>query len=137
MKKKTVLAMLLTVSFCLALGACSGTALPEGFVEEDVLASAENVITLISSKNYEAAAATFSEEMAKALDAKGLEDALGEQFGKLGEFKEYKSEAVIGKSDKTIGDYAVAVIVCSYENSTATYTISVDTDANICGLYMK
>jgi hypothetical protein len=36
-----------------------------------------------------------------------------------------------------VGDYAVAVLVCKYENGSATYTISIDADGLVCGLYMK
>lgn len=137
MKKKIFVLSSLILSFCLILGACSGSALPEGFVKDEVIAKAENVITLLSEKNYEAVVETFSAEMAKTLDAKGIENALESHLESLGEFKAFKSEAVTGKNDKSSGSFVIAVIVCSYESGTATYTISIDKDGNVCGLYMK
>lgn len=75
--------------------------------------------------------------MKEALDADGLEDALGTQLDSLGAFKEFKTEATQGGSDSEIGDYAIAVLICEYEEGSATYTISIDSAGNICGLYMK
>lgn len=137
MTKKTAFLFASVVFLCFLLGACAGTALPDGFTEADVLASAENVITLLSCGEYEAVADTFSTQMAQALDAEGLEAAIGSRLDALGGFGAFKSRATTGKSDAVIGDFAVAVIVCSYENGTATYTISIDENGNVCGLYMK
>ena len=137
MKKATLALSMAVLCLCLLLGACFAGKLPEGFVKEDVISKAEGVITLLSSKDYEGTAATFSDKMGKSLDAKSLESAIGSQLDDLGEFKEFKSEATVGKKDATIGDYAVAVIVCAYENGSATFTISIDANGDTCGLYMK
>lgn len=128
-KALAALALLLSVIFSLC--ACL-PALPEGFSEEEVKAQAESVVQLLSDKDYQGVAAMFGDEMAAALDAKGLEEALGATLDKLGGYSGIKSEAVFGQDG-----YAVCVIVAEYEFGAAAYTISLDTDGRVCGLYMK
>ena len=67
-----------------------------------------------------------------------LEKALIQQLSDLGAFVEYKSVMAAGTKDqKTQEDYAVVVVTAVYQNGNATYTISVDRDLAVVGLYMK
>lgn len=51
---------------------------------------------------------------------------------------EFKSAAAASQESKSTGEnYAVAVLVCKYENASLTYTIFMDVDLNIVGMYMK
>ncbi len=136
MKKSMVLLLCLLCLLGL-LSACGGNALPEGFNEEDVLAQAENVVGLLSARDYTGVAELFSPEMAAELDAAALELALDDSLGSLGSFESFGTEVVAGGSSESIGDFAVAVLRCKYENGKAIYTISIDRDGNLCGLYMK
>jgi len=136
MKKFRFLALALALALA-ALAGCSSGSLPEGFVKEDVQREAEDVVTLLSAGEYDTVEALFSSDMKAALDAAALEKALGPQLEKLGAFDSVTSEAVAGGKNDQVGDYAVAVLVCKYENGSATYTISIDADGLVCGLYMK
>lgn len=130
--------MLFTLLYAAAIAcACSLNALPEGFEEKSVLAKAQSVVHLLINEDYESVAGTFSAQMSARLDARALKNALGDSVKRLGAFKEYISMAATGSSDAEIGDFAVAVLVCAYEGGTATYTISIDSDGKVCGLYMK
>lgn len=54
----------------------------------------------------------------------------------LGEFKQIKKYSL--SSANSLGtDYAVCTVTCEYANGNATYTISIDKDQNIGGLYIK
>lgn len=121
----------------LSLYACSFSKVPQGFEKEAVVARAKEVVTFLSNKEYEGVCNTFSQEMSDTLDVVGLKNALGSRIDALGTFKEYKSEATSAGFSEAAGDYAIVVLVCAYENGNAIYTICVDSQGNICGLYMK
>lgn len=132
-KLGVLLACLLIMS---VLAACGSKPLPEGFVEEEVLSEAENVVALLSARDYEGVTALFSPAMAE-LDAAKLETSVGPSLDALGAFDRIKSKSTTGGRNDTVGNYATAVLVCEYEKGNATYTISIDEDGKICGLYMK
>lgn len=136
MKKTNIILVSIMIIIAL-LTACGAQELPEGFSEEEVINQAEYVVSLLSAKDYEGVAALFAPVMAEGLDAEGLENAVGEQIDKLGGFVRVSSSNIGGGNDKTIGDYGVVVLVCDYENGKATYTISIDSNNQVCGLYMK
>jgi hypothetical protein len=136
MKKLLILVMCI-VGITAILSGCSAPALPEGLDEEAIYARAEQVVANISKGDYEGTAAMFSPEMAAALDAAGLEKAIGGMVTKLGSFEKITAKSAAGKNDATIGDYAVVIIAAKYENGRATYTISIDKEGQIIGLYMK
>jgi len=129
-----VVIILLILSLC----ACGQSqALPEGFDEGEVLAAAEKAIELVSAGDYETLFGMFSAEMSSALSPEDLEAALSPVIEKLGAFKSFKAEATAGGSNEQIGEFAIAAIICEYENGKATYTISIDEDGMVCGLYVK
>ncbi|MBE6990101.1 MAG: DUF3887 domain-containing protein [Ruminococcaceae bacterium] len=123
---------------CLALllTACGKKQLPAGFEKNEVINTAKTAVGLLNERDYDGVAAQFSSEM-KELDAKKLEEVLDPLLTELGDFDKFTSESVSGANSSEIGDYAVAVLGCQYQNGTATYTISVDKAGRICGLYMK
>ena len=110
--------------------------LPEGFDGEEVLKSARSVVAQLSEKNYTGVAEQFSSVM-EGLDEKTLSETIDQKLDALGTFVSVTSEDLTGGSSETIGECATAVLVCEYENGTATYTISIDKDGRICGLYAK
>jgi outer membrane murein-binding lipoprotein Lpp len=135
---KKMSALLLALALCaLALAGCSSGKLPDGFVKEDVLKEAESAVQLLSAGDYDGVEKLFSDAMKSALDADALQKALGPQLQKLGKFDSVTSSAAAGGKNSQIGEFATAVLVCKYENGSATYTISIDADGKICGLYMK
>lgn len=126
----------LALLICLSLGACAA-ALPEGFSQEDVSVRARETVSLLNDRDYGAVVETFDATMKEALDEARLREAFDGPLDRLGAFADFKSEALAGKSDPKIGEYAVAVLVCSYENGTATYTISINAEGEVCGLFIK
>lgn len=142
--KKTKMRILILTSLLVLLsllaGACSSKAtlsVPEGFVLEDVKAQVREVVTLMSNQDFEAVVEQFSPELKAVLDANGLKASVGGMISALGAFKQIDQENIMASKNNQIGDFAVAIIVCSYEKGKATYTISIDDKDQIVGLYMK
>ena len=135
--KKTWMTIVSIIIITALLTACGAQELPEGFSEEKVINQAEYVVSLLSAKDYEGVAALFAPVMEEGLNAEGLETAIGAQIDKLGAFVSVSSSRVAGGNDKTVGDYGIVVLSCDYENGKATYTISIDSNYQVCGLYMK
>lgn len=119
------------------VSACSPKGVPEGFVEADVIARAKNVIDQINTQDYAAVEAQFSPEMTTALPPGALKNALAPVMTKLGAFKAFKSEATGSGENTAIGKYAVIVIKAGYEKGDATYTISIDKNQKLTGLFVK
>ncbi len=136
MKKTVALILCAAVVICLVCS-CGARPLPGGFDEAEVKAKAEQIARLLSNGDFEAVAAEFSPIMAERLDAKALEDALGPVLKERGALDKVTSAAVTGMNDETIGDYAAAVLVCRHQNGKTTYTVSIDSEGRICGLYVK
>ena len=135
---KKVLLSALALVLILSLAACSSSKLADGFKEDEVLAKAKNVVETINTLDYDAVVAFVRSDLQSQLTAEALESAWDAQLREAGAFKEFKSTSAYGqKSKSTDEDYAVCILVCSYENATRTFTISMDKDLAIVGLYMK
>jgi len=136
MKKAMVLMMALALTWLLA--ACGGAQLADIYDQDEVTARAEDVVSLINDRDYEAVTALVREDLRDQLTADTLRDAWDATLDKSGAFQEYKSETVIGQKSKSTGeDYAVAVLVGQYENGARTFTISMDQNLDLVGIYMK
>lgn len=137
MKKTMILAAAL-LAFTWLLAACGGAKLADTFDKDEVTARAEDVVGLINDRDYEAVTDQVREDLRDQLTADTLRDAWDATLDTSGAFEEYKSETVIGQKSKSTGeDYAVAVLVGKYENATRTFTLSMDQNLDLVGLYMK
>lgn len=138
-RKKARIAVILALFTVMTLfiAGCAPKGVPEGFNEEVVISQAKEVVMLMSARDYEGVVDRFSEIMKEALPENSLESALDETITKLGAFKEYRSVAAGSGENPTIGKFAVVIIKASYENGEATYTISIDKDGKLTGLYLK
>lgn len=134
-KVKMILLVMLVMS---VLTACGAGKLSENYVEDDVIAKAQQVVELFNEKDYQAVTDMVREDLKEQLSADVLKNALDEKLTSAGEFVEYSQSAAAGQQDKSTGeDYAIAVLICKYENSNLTFTISMDEDMNLVGIYMK
>lgn len=119
------------------VSACASKGVPEDFDKAAVITQARTVISQINAQDYASVEAQFSPEMTTALPPGALKNALDPVMAKLGAFKEFKSETTGSGENKTIGKYAVIVIRAGYENGDATYTISIDQNQKLTGLFVK
>ena len=138
MKKSHLAVLLCAALFIFALSACGGYKLAEGFDEKQVTQRAEAAVALANGGDYDALVSSFRTDLQKQLTADQFKSAWAAQLRDAGAFQSYKSTAVYGTKDKSTGeDYAVAVIVAEYENAAHTFTVSVDKDLTLVGMYMK
>ncbi len=129
---------LLACGLCLALllAACQSGALPEGMDKDTVCQRGMAVVDVINKGDYAAMVAEMRKDLQPQLTAESLRAAWDEKLSSLGGFKEYQLIQAVGT--KTDGvPYAVVVLNCTYENGSATFTLSFDTDYQLVGMYMK
>lgn len=138
MKTKRLLCALLALSMALFLFGCGAQPLPEGFDEEKVTARAEEIVGYASDGDYDAIIACLRSDLADSVTADQLKESWAPTYEKIGAFQSIDKTGLYGTADKTTGEeYAVAVVVCTYENGSAIYTLSFDADLNLVGLYLK
>ena len=136
MKKTAVL--LLAFAMLFSLAACGASKLSDEYVEADVIARAEALVGVINTKDYPAVVAELRDDLEASITAEQLESAWGASLDKAGAFVSFSKEAAASQKNESTGEnYAVVVLVCKYENSTLTYTVSMDKDLEIVGMYMK
>jgi len=135
---KKVLVPMMAIILILALAACSSNKLASSFDKDKVVSRAEELVQTVNTFDYGTVVSALRKDLQTQLTADKLEASWGSQLKAAGNFVEFSSEAVYGTKDKSTGEsYAVAVLVCKYENATLTYTISMNSNLEIVGLYMK
>lgn len=136
MKLIRFLFILLVIS--ITLSACTSAKLADIYDEEIVTERAKAVVGMINSQNYETVNAEIRDDLQDQLTAEKLKDTIEVKLVEAGAFVEYQSIAALGQKSKTSGeDYAVVVLVGKYEKSTLVFTISMDSNLDIVGLYVK
>jgi len=136
MKKRTIIAFILICT--IVLSACAGAKLSDIYKEDEVIAKAKETVEVINTLDYDSMMKVLREDLRDQLDSNTLKDAWDAKLSAAGEFKEYQSVTTLGQKSKTTGeDYAVVVLTCTYENDTLIYTLSMDSNLEIVGMYMK
>jgi len=135
---KKLLSPVAAVLLILALTACSSSKLAEGFDTDTVKTQTEALINLTNDQNFDGVVAMIREDLQSQVTADSLETGWKPLLDSSGAFEKISSTAVYGQKDQSTGEnYAVCVAVCKYANTSRTFTISMDTDYKIVGLYMK
>ncbi len=135
---KKILLPVIAVILIFSLAACSSNKLADIYKEDEVIAKAKNVVETINTQDYDAVVAFVREDLQNQLTAESLESAWKSTLDESGAFKDYKTTVTYGQKSKSTGeDYAICVLVCTYENSTRTFTLSFDKDLAVVGMYMK
>lgn len=136
MKKRYIVvpaAMALLLGIC---ASCAANELPSGFDRDQVIDTSKGFIDQLNGQEYESCYDQFSDLMKESMSQKKLENTFTSIFEGLGGFVRFKSESL--SSSKSLGvEYAVCTVKCQYENGVATFTISLDKDMKIGGLYIK
>lgn len=124
--------------FSITLSACTSGKLADIYDENIVTERAKEVVEMINSQDYEKVNAEIRDDLQDQLTSNQLKDAIGAKLVEAGAFIEYQSITTLGQKSKTSGeDYATVVLVGKYENSTVVFTISMDSNLDIVGLYVK
>lgn len=115
----------------------SSTNLPKGMDPDKALSQAQGIAMSLSKGEYDKVAEQFSDNMKAELTVQDLRDALEDEVEKRGAVTKILSWSTRGASDDETGEYAVFVLVCKCEKGSATFTICLDKESKICGLYMR
>ena len=124
--------------FSITLSACASVKLADIYDENIVTERAKEVVEMINSQDYDKVNAEIRDDLQDRLTSNQLKDAIGAKLVEAGSFIEYQSITTFGQKSKTSGeDYATVVLVGKYEKSTVVFTISMDSNLDIVGLYVK
>jgi hypothetical protein len=112
--------------------------LADSYDENAVISRAKEVVEVINTHDYDAIQAELRDDLEDDLTSDQLKAAWDKTLTDAGDFKDYKSITTVGQKSKSTGeDYAQVVLVCNYENATLIYTIIMDANLEIVGMYLK
>src|SRR5512133_1491913 len=136
MKLIRILFILLVLT--ITLSACSAGKLADIYDVKVVTERAKEVVEMINSKAFDQLNAEIRADLQDQLTSSKLKDVIGAKLDEAGAFIEYPSITTLGQKSKTSGeDYATVVLVGKYEKSTIVFTITMDSNLDIVGLYVK
>lgn len=135
--RRIVVALLaLTLSF--GMFACAGKPLPEGFVQEDVGTSAEEIVGYATMGDYDSIVGALREDLKASVTADSLKESWGPVLEKAGAFESVSKTVFSGTEDpNTKEEYAVVQVLVKHANAKLLYTLSFDKDLALVGLYLK
>ena len=136
---KLIRVLFILLVFSIALSACaSAVKLAEIYDENIVNERAKEVVEMINSQDYDKVNAEIRDDLQAQLTSSKLKDVIGAKLDEAGAFIEYPSITTLGQKSKTSGeDYATVVLVGKYENGTLVFTITMDSNLDIVGFYVK
>jgi hypothetical protein len=135
---KLIRILFILLVFSITLAACTSAKLADIYDEKIVIERAKEVVGMINAQEYDQVNAEIRDDLQDRLTSNQLKDAIGAKLLEAGVFIEYPSITTLGQKSKTTGeDYATVVLVGQYEKSTVVFTISMDANLDIVGLYVK
>ena len=135
---KLIRILFILLVFSITLSACTSVKLADIYDENIVTERAKEVVEMINSQDYDKVNAEIRDDLQDRLTSNQLKDAIGAKLVEAGAFIEYQSITTLGQKSKTSGeDYATVVLVGKYEKSTLVFTITMDSNLDIVGLYVK
>ena len=136
---KLIRILFILLVFSITLSACaSAVKLADIYDENIVTERAKEVVEMINSQDYDKVNAEIRDDLQDQLTSSKLKDVIGAKLVEAGAFIEYPSITTLGQKSKTSGeDYATVVLVGKYEKSTLVFTITMDSNLDIVGLYVK
>ena len=135
---KLIRILFILLVFSITLSACNSVKLADIYDENIVTERAKEVVEMINSQDYDKVNAEIRDDLQDRLTSNKLKDAIGAKLVEAGAFIEYQSITTLGQKSKTSGeDYATVVLVGKYEKSIVVFTITMDSNLDIVGLYVK
>jgi hypothetical protein len=135
---KLIRILFILLVFSITLSACTSGKLADIYDVNIVIERAKEVVEMINSQAFDKVNAEIRDDLQDRLTSNQLKDAIGAKLVEAGAFIEYPSITTLGQKSKTSGeDYATVVLVGKYEKSTVVFTITMDSNLDIVGLYVK
>lgn len=134
MKKRYIV---VPAALALLLAACTGSSeLPDGYEKNQVLNKSKMFIKKLDARDYDGCFACFNPMMKASLSKERLTSTMNPILDVLGDFVRLKGISLTSK--KALGtNYAVCTLKCVYEHGAANFTLLLDSDLKIGGLYIK
>jgi hypothetical protein len=135
---KLIRILFILLVFSITLSACTSAKLADKYDENIVTERAKKVVEMINSQDYDKVNAEIRHDLQDQLTSDKLKDAIGAKLVEAGAFIEYQSTTTLGQKSKMSGeDYATVVLVGKYEESVIVFSITLDSNLDIVGLYVK
>lgn len=130
--------LIFVLLFSVILSGCASKKLAETYDENIVIKRGQEIVALINSQDFDLVNAELRDDLEDQLTVNQLKEAMGQKLIDAGSFLEYQSTSTLGQKSKSTGeDYATVVLVGKYENSTLIFTITMDSNLDLVGLYLK
>jgi len=124
--------------FSVILSGCAPTKLVEIYDENIVIERGQEIVAIINTQDFDLVNAELRDDLEDQLTSDQLKDAMEQKLIEAGSFLEYQSISTLGQKSKSTGeDYATVVLVGKYENSSLVFTITMDSNLDLVGLYLK
>lgn len=124
--------------FSVILSGCAPTKLAEIYDENIVIERGQEIVAIINTQDFDLVNAELRDDLEDQLTSDQLKDAMEKKLIEAGSFLEYQSISTLGQKSKSTGeDYATVVLVGKYENSSLVFTITMDSNLDLVGLYLK
>ncbi|MEG0804248.1 MAG: DUF3887 domain-containing protein [Pygmaiobacter sp.] len=130
--KKTSLLFFITLLCAALFFGCGDKPLPEGFDEATVRTAAQEVVTQLSAKDYDAIITRMDQSTAATIGKDKIEKAWTPYAEARGAFQSFKKEKFYGENG-----YGVASVVALYEQGKVTFTLSFNQEMQLVGLILK
>ena len=135
---KTVLSVVMVLALSVGMMACAGGKLPEGFDKDEVGSSAEEIVGLATTGDYDSIINALRDDLKSSVTADQLKEGWASIYEKAGAFDSITKTVFSSTKDKTTGEeYAVAQVMAKHENANLVYTLSFDKNMALVGLYLK
>ena len=135
---RRIVVTLLALTLSFGMFACAGKPLPEGFVQEDVGTSAEEIVGYATMGDYDSIVGALREDLKASVTADSLKESWGPILEKAGAFESVSKTVFSGTEDpNTKEEYAVVQVLVKHANAKLLYTLSFDKDLALVGLYLK
>lgn len=134
---KKLLSILLVLSLLTALSACAPK-IPNGYDEAALTSTAQNVIHLVNTGDYESVIPLLREDMQSEVTIEDLSLAYDEPIAKAGAFVSFKDPGFSVTNDQTTGEtYCIVELKCEYQNKSYDFNVTFNRAMEVVGLFMK
>ena len=130
---KRCLSILLSFSL---VGCGSVPKLAEQYSEEEVLTHALEAIELVNEEDYDGLIDLIRDDLITTELQEALKTEINPIISKVGNYVEYTRYQTTSTKDENGYEYAVIAIICKYENGELTYTISLDENYELVGIFV-
>lgn len=133
------MAVTLMLVLCVVLSGCNSTKLADGFDEDTIIETAEEIINEVQMNGAkQVLAERMREDFLENIDLDTMENTVVNLTKGKGNFLTYGEESVIGRyHEEAKEDFGVILVTAKYEKGEINYTISFDKNMKVVGFYAK